>query len=261
MSSFDVRQSGEVQAIVCRPLEAAGFLNAFSTRPGGVSPMPAHDLNLAYNEDAAANVEENRRLFLRAAGLPSWPIVTARQTHSADVIEVPAAAQAEQEADALFTQSPAALLAIKTADCVPILLGDPATGFSCGVHSGWRGASANVIGAAIAALTKAGARADSLLAAIGPSACANCFEIGADVAARFSAMGFEGAVVSMNSASHLNLEDVCARQLQAAGVRAANVYRSERCTIHEKPLFFSHRREGKLGRPVGRMISVIGRRP
>lgn len=260
MASFDVRQSGEVKAIVCRPLEAAGFLNAFSTRPGGVSPMPASDLNLAFNEDTAANVEENRRLFLRAAGLPSWPIVTARQTHSADVIEVPAATQTEQEADAIFTKSPSALLAVKTADCVPILIGDPSTGFSCGIHSGWRGAAANVIGAAISALKKAGADPDSMLAAIGPAACAKCFEIGPDVAEKFSSLGFEGAVVRMNGGSHLDLEDVCARQLESGGVRAINVHRSGHCTMHEGPLFFSHRREGKLGRPVGRMISVIGRR-
>src|SRR5688572_8513289 len=136
MTVFDVRQSGEVQAIVCRPLEAAGFLNAFSTRKGGVSAMPERDLNLAFNEDAPANVEENRRLFLRAAGLPSWPIVTARQTHSSDVIEISAAAQAEREADALFTKSAGALLAVKTADCVPILVGDAKNGFSCGIHSG-----------------------------------------------------------------------------------------------------------------------------
>ncbi len=261
MSTIDVRRTGDVKAIVCRPLEAAGFLNAFSTRPGGVSAMPANDLNLAFNEDAAANVEENRRLFLRAAGLPSWPIVTARQTHSADVIEVPAAAQAEREADALFTRSPEALLAVKTADCVPILVGDPATGFSCGIHSGWRGAAANVIGAAIDALEKAGAHPDSMLAAIGPSACAKCFEVGPEVVEKFSAMGFEGAVVPMNGGSHLDLEDVCSKQLEAAGLRPSNVHRSGRCTIHEEPLFFSHRREGKLGRPVGRMISVIGRRP
>lgn len=257
---FDVRQSGEVKAIVCRPLESAGFLNAFSTRTGGVSSMPERDLNLAFNEDDPANVEANRRLFLRAAGLPSWPIVTARQIHSSDVIEVPAASQAEAEADALFTRSAGALVAVKTADCVPVLIGDPEAGLSCGVHSGWRGAAANVIGSAMEALKTAGGRPDAMIAAIGPSACARCFEVGSEVADRFSALGFPGSVSLINGSLRLDLEDVCAAQLQKAGVRAANVHRSERCTIHEDGLFFSHRREGKLGRPVGRMISVIGRR-
>jgi polyphenol oxidase len=261
MTAFDVRHTGEVQAIVCRPLEAAGFLNAFSTRPGGVSPMPAGDLNLAFNEDTAGNVEENRRLFLRAAGLPSWPVVTAKQIHSADVIEVPAASQAEREADALFTRSPGALLAVKTADCVPLLVGDTANGFSCGIHAGWRGAAANVIASAISALKGAGADPDAMIAAIGPAACARCFEVGAEVAERFHALGFAGSVSRISGSLRLDLEDVCAQQLQAAGVRAANIHRSGRCTIHEDNLFFSHRREGKLGRPVGRMISVIGRRP
>ena len=261
MAGFDVRESGKVKAFVCRPLESAGFLNAFSTRTGGVSPMPDRDLNLAFNEDAPANVEENRRLFLRAAGLPSWPIVTARQVHSSDVIEVPATVQKEQEADALFTRSSGALLAVKTADCVPILIGDPATGFSCGIHSGWRGAEANVIRSAVLKLKGAGANPDAMIAAIGPSACARCFEIGADVATRFNALGFEGSVTRINGSLHLDLEDICVRQLESAGVRTANIHRAGHCTIHEKFLFFSHRREGKSGRPVGRMISVIGRRP
>src|SRR5262245_24212565 len=258
--NFEVRQSGDVKAIVCRPLEEAGFLNAFSTRPGGRSAMPAGDLNLAYNEDTPSNVEENRRLFLRAAGLPSWPIVTARQTHSADVIEVPATVQAEREADALFTRSPGALLAVKTADCVPILVGDPSTGFSCGIHAGWRGAAAGVIGAAISAVKQAGADPDAMIAAIGPAACARCFEVGAEVAEKFRASGHEGAVSRQNGGLHLDLEDVCGRQLTAAGIRPARIYNSGRCTIHESSLFFSHRQEGKLGRPVGRMISVVGRR-
>lgn len=259
MTAFTVRQSGEVQAIVCRPLEQAGFLNAFSTRPGGVSAMPSHDLNLVFNEDDPGHVEENRRRFLRAAGLPSWPIITARQIHSSDVVEVPAAAQAEREADALFSRSPGALLAVKTADCVPILVGDPATGFSAAVHAGWRGAAKDVIGAALSALTRAGAEADRMIAAIGPAACARCFEVGPEVAEQFDRPGLEGTVARLNGSFHLDLEDVCTRQLRRAGLRADNIHASKRCTMHERPLFFSHRLEGKHGRPVGRMISVVGR--
>ena len=261
MAAFTVRQAGEIQAIVCRPLEAAGFLNAFSTRPGGVSAMPSQDLNLVFNEDDAAHVEENRRRFLRAAGLPSWPIVTARQVHSADVVEVPAAVQAEREADALFSRSPGALLAVKTADCVPILIGDPATGFSAAVHAGWRGAAQNVIASAITAIKKAGGKPDAMIAAIGPAACARCFEVGPEVAEKFDRLGMEGAVTRMNGSFHLDLEDVCTRQLESAGIRAENIHASRRCTMHEHALFFSHRLEGKLGRPVGRMISVVGRQP
>ena len=259
MTAFTVRQSGEVQAIVCRPLEEAGFLNAFSTRPGGVSPMPSKDLNLVFNEDDPAHVEENRRRFLHAAGLPSWPIVTARQVHSADVVEVPAAAQAEREADALFSRSPGALLAIKTADCVPVLVGDPSTGFSAAIHAGWRGAAQDVIGSALDAMKAAGANADAMLAAIGPAACARCFEVGPEVAERFDRAGLEGTVTRVTGSFHLDLEDVCTRQLRRAGLRAANIHASGRCTMHEHPFFFSHRLEGKQGRPVGRMISVVGR--
>jgi YfiH family protein len=265
MTAFTVRQSGDVQAIVCRPLEDAGFLNAFSTRPGGVSPMPSHDLNLVFNEDDPAHVEENRKRFLRAAGLPSWPIMTAHQVHSADVVEVrsPAtagvAATAERDADALFSRSPGALLAIKTADCVPILIGDPAARFSAAIHAGWRGAAKDVIGSALAALKTAGANVDAVIAAIGPAACARCFEVGPEVAEQFNRPGLEGTATRVNGSFHLDLEDVCTRQLRRGGVRAQNIHASKRCTMHEPSLFFSHRLEGKQGRPVGRMISVVGR--
>src|SRR5438045_5255507 len=83
---FDLREKAvgpsTIRYIVCRPLESLGFFHAFSTRHGGVSPLPREALNLAYKNDTDANVAENRRRFLKALGVDDVSIVTARQTHS-----------------------------------------------------------------------------------------------------------------------------------------------------------------------------------
>src|SRR5664279_3361272 len=80
-SGFLWRERGGVKVLVCRQLETAGFLNGFSTRLGGVSPFPDGDLNLAgFDEDAAANIEENRRRFLAVFG-GDLRLATAWQVH------------------------------------------------------------------------------------------------------------------------------------------------------------------------------------
>src|SRR4029077_1866414 len=74
-----------IATLVCEPLEQAGFVNAFSTRLGGVSPLPSNSLSLAYFKgDDKDNVAENRRRFLKAIGAERGRIITARQTHSTE---------------------------------------------------------------------------------------------------------------------------------------------------------------------------------
>ncbi len=132
-------------------LETDGFPNAFSTRLGGVSPFPRDALNLAgFNEDEAENIYENRRRFLKLfEGV--WTLAGCWQVHNADVRVVhdpqeakpkPGVLGDDQYCDALVSSTPKILLAVKTADCVPILIGDPLTRSFAAVHAGWRGTSA-----------------------------------------------------------------------------------------------------------------------
>src|ERR1044071_2752864 len=82
--------------LVCEPLEKAGFMNAFSTRKGGVSPLPSESLNLAqFKGDTQENVSENRRRFLKAIGADHATLVTARQTHSIERLAITSLEQAE----------------------------------------------------------------------------------------------------------------------------------------------------------------------
>ncbi|MEO7539268.1 MAG: laccase domain-containing protein, partial [Pyrinomonadaceae bacterium] len=106
-SGFFWREQGDVKVLVCRRLEEAGFVNGFSTRAGGVSPFPDGDLNLAgYDEDAAENIEENRRRFLAVID-GVWQLTTVWQDHgyTAKVVDDPKAiARTNDHADALISR-------------------------------------------------------------------------------------------------------------------------------------------------------------
>src|ERR1700730_16548375 len=139
-NGFYWRERDGVRALVCAPLEQAGFTNAFSTRLGGVSPMPNDALNLAgFNEDDAENIYENRRRFLKLFE-GDWTLTGCWQVHSADVRLVHNQ-QDDKYCDALVSSTPHILLVVKTADCVPVLIADSKTGAFAAVHAGWRGTS------------------------------------------------------------------------------------------------------------------------
>src|SRR5262245_49506453 len=90
--------TARIAYVVCEPLEDAGFLNAFSTRRGGVSPLPEQALNLTnFKGDTTENVKENRRRFLEAIGAERLPVITMRQTHSTDRCFIESADEALNE--------------------------------------------------------------------------------------------------------------------------------------------------------------------
>ncbi|HMB28956.1 MAG TPA: laccase domain-containing protein, partial [Blastocatellia bacterium] len=143
MEHFSFRNVNNLRLLVCDPIERVGFKNAFSTRLGGVSPLPADALSLGnFRQDERENVIENRRRFLGALDAADWTLVTARQIHSADVRFVSGSEDARSEptpCDALTTNTPRILLAIQTADCLPVLIADEGSGAFSAVHAGWRG--------------------------------------------------------------------------------------------------------------------------
>src|SRR3989441_5432730 len=178
-AGFYWRERDGVRALICAPLEQEGFANAFSTRLGGVSPMPRDSLNLAgFNEDEAENIYENRRRFLKLFK-GDWKLAGCWQIHSADIRVVhdpqeakpkPGVLGDDQYCDALVSNTPKILVAVKSADCVPILIGDPATRAFAAVHAGWRGTSSSIVERAVEKLAgEFGARPENVRAAIGPA--------------------------------------------------------------------------------------------
>jgi YfiH family protein len=272
-AGFYWRELEGVRALVCAPLEQDGFTNAFSTRLGGVSPMPADALNLAgFNEDAADNIYENRKRFLRLFE-GSWTLTGCWQIHSADVrvVENEEAARPKPEVlgddqycDALVSNQTKILLAVKTADCVPILLGDAKTGAFAAVHAGWRGTSASIVGHAIDQLSKHySTRPEDLRAAIGPAANVCCYEVGAEVIAQFKDRFPQADSLlepTRDGHARIDLHKSNRDQLVSAGVLPDRIYLAPLCTMDRTDLFFSYRREKALHGRVGRLMSVIGRK-
>src|SRR5262249_24573598 len=123
MEHFYFCERDGLKLLICETFEKLGFKNAFSTRLGGVSPLPANALSLGNSSlNEHANVIENRRRFLAALDASGWQLVTAKQVHSSDVRTIVDAVDAKQEpcvSDALTANLPCTLVAIQTADCMP----------------------------------------------------------------------------------------------------------------------------------------------
>lgn len=248
MSDFEYRTADGTTYLACVPFEDEGFVAAFSTREGAVEGEP---------------FEATATRLLRAIGAPDAHLATCRQVHSAKVRAVRSDGDirdVKTECDAVTTNKQGVLLGIKTADCVPVLIADPSTGAVAGIHAGWRGAASRIVErgfASMMALWKSD-RADCL-AAIGPSVCASCYEVGPEVLARFrSEFPYASRIISNphDDKAHLDLKTACAVQLELCGFELEQIFVSDACTICENQRFPSFRKEGAR---AGRMLSVVGR--
>jgi hypothetical protein len=214
---------------------------AFTTRVGGVSSGPYESLNLALlSDDAAANVEENRRRACVEVGGDPARLAMNRQEHTVLVHRAEPGARGEP-GDGLWTDEPGLPMLKLTADCVPIAIARaggerPALAL---LHAGWRGLAEGIVDAAVAALGRG-----RLAAAVGPAIGPCCYEVGPEVSERFDADLTRGRILDLWSAAE--------RALRAAGVAA--VERVDLCTRCNPDLFFSHRRQG----PVRGAQGVIG---
>jgi polyphenol oxidase len=186
-----LRAVGALRLLTWPALDASGVDAAVTARDGGVSRGPYATLNLSLGVgDDPASVLENRRRLASGLGASPDDFVFARQVHGAGVRVVGQAdrgrgaftlADAIPDTDALVTASAGVVLAILTADCVPIVLHDPQAGVLACVHAGWRGTVARVCAAAIAAMQSLGSRPSRVIAGVGPAVAAARYQVGADV--------------------------------------------------------------------------------
>ena len=187
----ELRAAGALRLLTWPALGASGADAAVTARDGGVSTGPYATLNLSLTVgDDPDRVLENRRRLAAALGVGPGDFVFARQVHGAGVRIVGRADRgrgaftledAVADADALVTTDPDTVLAILTADCVPIVLHDPMAGVLACVHAGWRGTVARVCAAAVAAMTSLGSRPSDVIAGLGPAADPARYQVGPDV--------------------------------------------------------------------------------
>lgn len=233
-----------------------------TTRHGGVSAGRYATLNLSFAVgDDAANVRENRRRVAAALGAPLDAFVFAAQVHGHRVAVVSAADRgrgalaaddAIGPADALVTAEPGTVLAVLVADCVPIVLYDPATHVLACVHAGWRGTVARTAQAALAAMRSLGTLPRDVVAGIGPSIAPGAYRVGEEVAdAARDAFGERAETLLRPAGPGRWLFDLPAANrhgLRTAGVPDSRIHTAATPTGPDPGLFFSHRAERPCGR-------------
>lgn len=269
------------------------LIHGFSTRVGGSSSVSGKgDLNLGFTQgDSRSAVERNREAFLKKVGavkrsrkgLSPWPLVTLRQVHS-DIIRLIESVPEEPLAgDGMITTTPGLLLAIQTADCLPVVVVDSRRRAVGVFHAGWRGTVQRIVEKGVGEMVRRfGSRPRDLKAAIGPGIHRCCYEVGEEVRTKFWSQ-FEYAAtlfrevkesdpvrekypllfLTARAPGHselprkifLDLVEANRQQLLATGVPKKNIETSPLCTNCHPELLFSYRAEkGK----TGRMMGVVG---
>ena len=269
-------------------------LHAFSMRRSGPGGESSRGFNLGFTPfDQRAVVSENRRVFFAQLGAQRFALASLRQIHSSHIYQVvwgrndnlqyrpggiphheqPAAPP--PTGDALLTDQPRILLSVTTADCLPVLLVDTRRRAVAAIHSGWRGALARVIENTAGEMRRIfHSRPETLLAVLGPSIRACCYEVGEEVVAAFQGHFARTGKFFLRTrraskepkeraghaptAIHLDLVAVVRDQLLSAGLLPRRIAVADFCTACRADLFFSYRKEG--GR-TGRTLAVIGIRP
>lgn len=252
-----------------------GVKHGFSTRLGGGSVGATASLNMGYGRgDADATVNGNRRIFADVCGMDGGCVgesvfVTAEQIHSSRIEYVVASTSGDSFAcDGFVTDMAGVPIAVKTADCVPILLWEGGAGVAAAVHAGWRGTALGIAAVAVERMCRLGANRSRIRAAIGPSICPDCFVVGEDFEDQFRALaassphfkmriGADGMATDFivrrdDGRLHCDLQSINERLLMMAGVIAVDS--ADICTMECPDEFYSHRRDGAAR---GVMLSAI----
>ena len=249
-SSFAWTQTPVGFVLTCRPLESIAP-HLFTTR----------DVSMSSPEEWNAI----------GAVIGAVGVATVNQVHGREVVTIRngvASGDARQDADVLVSNDPRVAIAVRAADCVPLLLADRKTGAVAAVHAGWRGTAAGAAGAAVAALARDfSVVPQDLVAAIGPSIGPCCYEVGSELVNAFAAAGHprhlidrwfsvRGTGIRGQGTGTLVLDVPGANrdQLVLAGVPEEQIYLSGLCTAMHLDVLTSYRVEKAQ---AGRMAGVI----
>ena len=250
---LQVKRQDQITFLRSEALERIpGIVSAFSTRRG-----ERNDFSLGPVTSPNPMIQINRVRFIAAIGAVGWPIIKLNQVHSGTVVDVDdtSAASEAVDGDAAVTSLQGVVLGVQTADCVPILIADPAGRAIAAVHAGWRGTAARIAKSTVARLvSKFGADPAGMTAVIGPHISVCCYEVGEEVA---DAVSDPDSIERRAewSKPHFNLAAANRRQLLEAGLSDSHIEISSLCTKCRADLFHSFRRDGKR---MGLMLSAIG---
>ncbi len=246
-------------------------VNGFSTRVGGVSVGDAGTMNLSLarevamnanlsEEESRANYRENQRRLGEAIGYPVDAIVCSNQTHTDNIRVLQEIDRGNgmdrpnefNDVDGMITDITGLAMMTFFADCVPLLIVDPVRKAAANVHSGWRGTIKGIGSKAVRMMHEVyGSKPSDLVAAIGPSICQDCFEVGEEVAKEFldkyspalcSKIVKKGVLTPEGKQKyHVNLQLACMENFLIAGMKKENVSLPDLCTSCNSQYLFSHR--------------------
>jgi purine-nucleoside/S-methyl-5'-thioadenosine phosphorylase / adenosine deaminase len=301
--TFTLVSSDENSRVECDALTRIPWLiHGFPTRQGDKNPKPKFR-----RSHTAARISLDKQRFSSELGAEGFPLASLQQRHSAIIYSVsrrtgalflrydpsgysssaPRRQRSNPAGDALITNHPSILLSVRVADCMPILLVDCENRAVAAVHAGWRGALSRIVEKAAGEMQRMfRSKPQNLVAAIGPSIRACCYEVGEEVVdafyGRFAcpekffrkedpesadlgagsrrlplffSQAPPGHQVSEGPRAYLDLVAVARDQLEHAGVPPAQIHAADYCTACRNDLFYSYRKEGSL---AGRMVAVVG---
>jgi len=248
-------------------LEQVGVPHAFSTRVGGLSPAPFDSLNLGNPsgcdvQDDYDRIYENYKRLQSAIGCGDTRRLWVHQVHGAVVASAMRVEGFESgvKADAIVSDDPERLLAVRVADCVPVLLASADGALVAAIHAGWRGVIARVVPSAVVRMNHANCVSDAIIAAIGPCIGFESFEVGPEVVEAFERVFGADAPArrTPDGKGRVDLRRAIEIQLLSCGIRPERIDQTDRCTFRDREEFFSHRRDKGV---TGRMAALIRPKP
>ena len=228
--------------------------------------LDAHAQHLFTSRQVPLPAEDAWRAALASVGSSPERLMRVKQVHGNTVRvlkrgSVTHGASAERpDGDAIVSNEPGLALAVMVADCVPILLFDQVTGAAAAIHAGWRGTCGRVAQQAVARMSREfGSDPAALIAAIGPSAGPDDYEVGESLIEAFLNAGHarqdvDRWFIRSGAKPHLDLWSANRDQLLASGVKAGNIHVCGLSTVSDPDVFDSYRVDGER---AGRMAGII----
>jgi YfiH family protein len=244
----------DIQYLTIPALEQMGAIShAFTTRQNGLG-----------RRNKGSKTPDDWNAVATAFGINTFRVVTVDQVHGENIVKVDELNYRNvrtMHADALITDVPGFAIGVETADCVPVLLFDPAKPAVAAVHAGWRSTVKKIVQKAINRMSEEfGSEPSRMIAAIGPAIGPECYEVDEPVVGPVrEAFSFWEEVTVTRGSDRWSLDLVKANrtELLQIGLLDKNIHSVGMCTSCRKDLFYSYRAEGR----TGRMLSVIMLKP
>jgi len=260
----------DVAYYIFEHIEATGMVrHGFTTKHGGISEGVFSTMNLSYTRgDTPSNVSENIKRASSAMGMHKGKTVFCQQVHGNKVVCAnenlmncrDIYPEAVLETDGLVTNISGLILCTIHADCVPLFFIDPVRKAIGMAHAGWRGTLNDIAKKAVNQMKQRfTCKPTDILVGIGPSIGGCCFEVGKDVAEKFSnKFGFTGEIIQREGGKYkIDLQKANEEVLINTGILRSNIESARICTMCHGEDFFSHRRDGVARGSMAAFIQLI----